>query len=58
MPGYINRLGTLGHTIEDSAVEGAVPGLRPIMVTMLVATPELLPAAISHGISRHRNHNH
>jgi cobalt-zinc-cadmium resistance protein CzcA len=47
---YINQLRARGHTIEDSAVEGAVLRLRPIMMTMLVATLGLLPAAISHGI--------
>jgi cobalt-zinc-cadmium resistance protein CzcA len=31
-------------------VEGAVLRLRPIMMTMLVATLGLLPAALSHGI--------
>jgi len=31
-------------------VEGAVLRLRPIMITMLVATLGLLPAALSHGI--------
>ena len=31
-------------------MEGAVLRLRPIMMTMLVATLGLLPAAISHGI--------
>ena len=47
---YINQLRVRGHTIEDSAVEGAVLRLRPIMMTMLVATLGLLPAAMSHGI--------
>src|SRR5215469_1083658 len=47
---YINQLRTRGHTIMDSAVEGAVLRLRPIMMTMLVATLGLLPAALSHGI--------
>jgi len=47
---YINQLRARGHTIEDSAVEGAVLRLRPIMMTMLVATLGLLPAAGSHGI--------
>ena len=47
---YINQLRTRGHTIEDAAVEGAVLRLRPIMMTMLVATLGLLPAALSHGI--------
>ena len=47
---YINQLRARGHTIEDAAVEGAVLRLRPIMMTMLVATLGLLPAALSHGI--------
>jgi cobalt-zinc-cadmium resistance protein CzcA len=47
---YINQLRARGHTIEDAAVDGAVLRLRPIMMTMLVATLGLLPAALSHGI--------
>jgi heavy metal efflux system protein len=47
---YINQLRVRGHSIKDSAVEGAVLRLRPIMMTMLVATLGLLPAAMSHGI--------
>ena len=47
---YINQLRVRGHSIEEAAVEGAVLRLRPIMMTMLVATLGLLPAAISHGI--------
>jgi cobalt-zinc-cadmium resistance protein CzcA len=47
---YINQLRVRGHPIEESAVEGAVLRLRPIMMTMLVATLGLLPAATSHGI--------
>jgi cobalt-zinc-cadmium resistance protein CzcA len=47
---YINQLRVQGHAIGDSAVEGAVLRLRPIMMTMLVATLGLLPAAMSHGI--------
>jgi len=47
---YINQLRARGHTVEDAAVEGAVLRLRPIMMTMLVATLGLLPAAMSHGI--------
>jgi cobalt-zinc-cadmium resistance protein CzcA len=47
---YINQLRAAGHTIEESAIEGAVLRLRPIMMTMLVATLGLLPAALSHGI--------
>ncbi len=47
---YINQLRVQGHPIETAAVEGAVLRLRPIMMTMLVATLGLLPAATSHGI--------
>jgi cobalt-zinc-cadmium resistance protein CzcA len=47
---YINQLRARGHTIADAAVEGAVLRLRPIMMTMLVATLGLLPAALSHDI--------
>jgi cobalt-zinc-cadmium resistance protein CzcA len=47
---YINQLRAKGHSIEDSAIEGAVLRLRPIMMTMLVATLGLLPAAVSHAI--------
>jgi cobalt-zinc-cadmium resistance protein CzcA len=47
---YINQLRVRGHTIEDSAIEGAVLRLRPIMMTSLVATLGLLPAALSRGI--------
>jgi len=47
---YINQLRAKGHTITDAAVEGAVLRLRPIMMTMLVATLGLLPAAMSHDI--------
>ena len=47
---YINQLRARGMTVEEAAVEGAVLRLRPIMMTMLVATLGLLPAALSHGI--------
>src|SRR5579862_9143679 len=47
---YINQLRARGYTVEDAAVEGAVLRLRPIMMTMLVATFGLLPAAMSHAI--------
>ena len=55
---YINQLRarrkgmeelTRAHIVE-AAVEGAVLRLRPIMMTMLVATLGLLPAALSHAI--------
>jgi heavy metal efflux system protein len=47
---YINQLRAAGHTVEVAATEGAVLRLRPIMMTMLVATLGLLPASLSHGI--------
>lgn len=40
-----------GHErIVEAAVEGSVQRLRPVMMTMLVATLGLLPAAMSHAI--------
>jgi cobalt-zinc-cadmium resistance protein CzcA len=47
---YINQLRVRRYSIEDAAVEGAVLRLRPIVMTMLVATLGLLPAALSHAI--------
>jgi cobalt-zinc-cadmium resistance protein CzcA len=47
---YINQLRVRGFTVADAAVEGAILRLRPIMITMLVATLGLLPAAFSHAI--------
>jgi len=47
---YINQLRARRSSVEDAAVEGAVLRLRPIMMTMLVATLGLLPAALSHAI--------
>ena len=47
---YINQLRVLGRPLVEAAVEGAVLRLRPIMMTMLVATLGLLPAATSHAI--------
>ena len=49
---YINQLRTRGHTVIEAAVEGAVLRLRPILMTMLVATLGLLPAALSRGSAR------
>jgi cobalt-zinc-cadmium resistance protein CzcA len=40
---YINQLRARGYTPEDAAVEGAVLRLRPIIMTMLVATLGLMP---------------
>jgi cobalt-zinc-cadmium resistance protein CzcA len=47
---YINQLRARGYSITDAAIEGATRRLRPIMMTMLVATLGLLPAAMSHAI--------
>jgi cobalt-zinc-cadmium resistance protein CzcA len=46
----INQIRASGQSVKESAIEGAVLRLRPIMMTMLVATLGLLPAALSHGI--------
>jgi cobalt-zinc-cadmium resistance protein CzcA len=47
---YINQLRARGLPLAEAIVEGAVLRLRPIMMTALVATLGLLPAALSHGI--------
>jgi cobalt-zinc-cadmium resistance protein CzcA len=47
---YINQRRARGHSVVDSAIDGAVLRLRPIMMTMLVATFGLVPAALSHAI--------
>jgi len=46
----INQMRARGLPIDEAALEGAVLRLRPIMMTMIVATVGLLPAALSHGI--------
>jgi cobalt-zinc-cadmium resistance protein CzcA len=47
---YINQLRARGLTPLDAAQKGAIERLRPILMTMLVASLGLLPAATSHGI--------
>src|SRR5438132_4102127 len=47
---YINQLRARGHTILDAAENGAIQRFRPILMTMLVASLGLVPAATSHGI--------
>jgi cobalt-zinc-cadmium resistance protein CzcA len=47
---YINQIRGHGLPAEAAAIEGAVLRLRPMMMTMLVASLGLLPAALSHGI--------
>jgi cobalt-zinc-cadmium resistance protein CzcA len=47
---YINQLRVRGRTVKDAVKEGAALRFRPILMTMLVATLGLLPAAMSHDI--------
>jgi cobalt-zinc-cadmium resistance protein CzcA len=47
---YINQLRSRGHPLLDAAREGSVLRFRPILMTMLVASLGLVPAATSHGI--------
>jgi cobalt-zinc-cadmium resistance protein CzcA len=47
---YINQLRARGLGLQDAALQGATRRLRPIMMTMLVASLGLIPAAMSHGI--------
>ncbi len=47
---YINQLRARGMSIREAALLGSTRRLRPIMMTMLVASLGLLPAATSHGI--------
>ncbi|HTD43793.1 MAG TPA: CusA/CzcA family heavy metal efflux RND transporter [Bryobacteraceae bacterium] len=47
---YINQLRARGHSILHSVLEGAVLRFRPILMTMLVASLGLVPAATSHDI--------
>src|SRR6516165_2292062 len=47
---YINQLRARGLSVQEASLQGATRRLRPIMMTMLVATLGLIPAAMSHGI--------
>jgi len=47
---YINQLRARGHPILYAAKEGSILRFRPILMTMLVASLGLVPAATSHGI--------
>ena len=47
---YINQLRSRGYSILDAANNGAALRFRPILMTMLVASLGLVPAATSHGI--------
>jgi cobalt-zinc-cadmium resistance protein CzcA len=47
---YINQRRARGESVLEAALTGATLRLRPILMTMLVATFGLLPAAMSHDI--------
>jgi heavy metal efflux system protein len=47
---YINQLRGRGYSVQEAVLLGATRRLRPIMMTMLVASLGLVPAALSHGI--------
>jgi len=47
---YINQLRGRGYPLQEAVLIGATRRLRPIMMTMLVASLGLIPAALSHGI--------
>jgi cobalt-zinc-cadmium resistance protein CzcA len=47
---YINQLRGRGYSLQEAVMQGASRRLRPIMMTMLVASLGLIPAALSHGI--------
>jgi cobalt-zinc-cadmium resistance protein CzcA len=47
---YFQRLREQGHEIERAAREAAEKRFRPVLMTTLVATLGLLPAALSNGI--------
>ena len=46
----INENARKNMSLVDSAIEGAVSRLRPVVMTALMAGLGLLPAALSHGI--------
>ena len=47
---YFQQLRAEGKSLEDAILEGCQLRLRPVMMTALVATFGLLPAALSHAI--------
>jgi cobalt-zinc-cadmium resistance protein CzcA len=47
---YFQRIRGLGQPMVTAAYEAAEKRLRPVLMTALVATLGLLPAALSHGI--------
>ncbi|MHB8735656.1 MAG: efflux RND transporter permease subunit [Terriglobales bacterium] len=50
MVSYMEHMRKAGASAADAAIEGATLRLRPILMTALVATLGLVPAAFSHGI--------
>jgi heavy metal efflux system protein len=47
---YMNQLRARGYAALQAARDGAIQRFRPILMTMLVASLGLVPAATSHGI--------
>ena len=47
---YMNQLRARGYPAPQAARDGAIQRFRPILMTMLVASLGLVPAATSHGI--------
>jgi len=47
---YMNQLRARGYPSRQAARDGAIQRFRPILMTMLVASLGLVPAATSHGI--------
>jgi cobalt-zinc-cadmium resistance protein CzcA len=47
---YMNQLRARGYSVMHAARDGAILRFRPILMTMLVASLGLVPAATSHGI--------
>src|SRR6185312_15919435 len=50
MVSYFQQLRASGMSIEQSAREAAEKRFRPVLMTTLVATLGLMPAALSNGI--------
>ena len=50
MISYAQQLHNSGVSNEESARQAAAKRFRPVLMTTLVATLGLLPAALSHGI--------
>ena len=46
----IDQLAVAGESLHDSVLDGAASRLRPILMTAMLATVGLIPAAMSRGI--------